>query len=116
TDCVPLFQLLERAHTEGRQLIAIAMGRAGVATRILGPGRGAFLTYAAPEDGPATAPGQFSSRELTDVYRIAQIDRKTDVFGLVGFPALHSVSPQVQNAAFAAAHFNAVYIPFETKD
>ena len=116
TDCLPLFQLLERAHTEGRQLIAIAMGHAGVATRILGPSRGAFLTYAAPEDGRATAPGQFSWREMSDVYRIAQIDRKTEVFGLVGFPAFHSFSPHIQNAAFAAAELNAVYLPLEAKD
>src|SRR5882724_2484743 len=46
TDCLPLFRLLERARSEGREMIAIAMGTAGIVTRILGPSRGAFLTYA----------------------------------------------------------------------
>ena len=41
-DCIPIFQLLERARREGRELIAIAMGNGGIATRILGPSRGAF--------------------------------------------------------------------------
>src|SRR3990172_12174926 len=46
-DCLPLFSLLERARSEGREMIAIAMGNAGLLTRILGPTRGAFLTYGA---------------------------------------------------------------------
>src|SRR5436305_1287086 len=43
-DCLPVFQLIDRARNEGREIIAIAMGNAGLATRILGPSRGAFLT------------------------------------------------------------------------
>src|SRR6185436_4243499 len=33
-DCLSIFKLLERARDDGRNLIAIAMGSAGVATRI----------------------------------------------------------------------------------
>ena len=44
TDCLPVLRLLERARSEGRVMIAIAMGEAGILTRILGPSRGAFLT------------------------------------------------------------------------
>ena len=44
TDCLPGFRLLERAHREGREIIAIAMGTSGIMTRILGPSRGSFLT------------------------------------------------------------------------
>lgn len=116
TDCLPLFQLLERAHGDGRQLIAIAMGQAGLATRILGLSRGAFLTYAAIAPDRGTAEGQLTVAELTELYRIAQIDRQTQVFGLVGLPVSHSVSPHMHNAAFAAAELNAVYLPFEVKD
>src|SRR5438445_2523885 len=43
-DCLRIFHLLERARRDGREMIAIAMGEAGVVTRILGPSRGAFLT------------------------------------------------------------------------
>ena len=45
-DCLPVFQLLERGIRSGHEMIAIAMGASGLATRILGPSRGAFLTYA----------------------------------------------------------------------
>ncbi len=116
TDCIPVFQLLDRARKDGREMIAIAMGTAGVATRILGPSRGAFLTYAALEDESATAPGQVSVRELRDVYRIGKIDRQTQIFGLMARPVSHSISPQMHNAAFGAVDINAVYVPFEVRD
>ncbi|MEP6818902.1 MAG: shikimate dehydrogenase [bacterium] len=115
-DCLPVFQLLERAREDGREMIAIAMGTAGVPTRILGPSRGAFLTYASLKNERETAPGQISARELSEVYRLEKIDRHTQIFGLVGWPVSHSVSPLIHNAAFAAAETNAVYIPFETRD
>jgi len=116
TDCISLFNLLERARTEGREMIAIAMGPAGIVTRILGPSRGAFLTYASLDGATATAPGQVSVRELREVYRLEEIDQQTKIFGLVGLPVSHSVSPHLHNAAFAAAGSNAVYLPFEVND
>jgi 3-dehydroquinate dehydratase / shikimate dehydrogenase len=116
SDCLPIFQLLERAREDGREMIAIAMGTAGVATRILGPSRGGFLTYASPDSKNATAPGQVSITELNEVYRIEKIDRHTQIFGLIGQPVSQSVSPLIHNAAFAAVGRNAVYIPFETGD
>ncbi len=115
-DCLPVFRLLDRARAEGRELISIAMGTAGIATRILGPSRGSFLTYAAREKERATAPGQITARELRETYRIEQLDRKTEIFGLVGSPVSHSVSPHIHNKAFAATQTNAVFIPFEVRD
>jgi len=115
-DCLPIFQLLERARADGREMIAIAMGAAGVATRILGPSRGAFLTYASLDIGTTTAPGQISVRELMEVYRLEKLDRHTQIFGLIGLPVSHSVSPLMHNAAFAATRRNAVYVPFETRE
>lgn len=116
TDCLPVFRLLERAQQENREMIAIAMGPAGIMTRILGPSRGSFVTYGSLDDESATAPGQVTARELREVYRIDQIDRQTEIFGIVGNPVGHSLSPYIHNAAFAAAQLNAVYIPFEVRD
>ena len=115
-DCVPVFQLLDRARSEGRDMIAIAMGNAGLATRILGPSRGAFLTYAALEDESATAPGQITAQKLRSVYNVEQIDRETMICGLVGRPVMHSVSPHMHTAAFRTAGINGVYLPLEVHD
>jgi 3-dehydroquinate dehydratase/shikimate dehydrogenase len=112
-DCLGMFRLLERASREGREIIPIAMGAAGIATRILGPSRGAFLTYAAVDEKTATAPGQITARELRETYRIEKLNRRSEIFGLIGLPVFHSISPQIHNAAFAATGMNAVYISFE---
>jgi 3-dehydroquinate dehydratase/shikimate dehydrogenase len=116
TDCLPIFDLPGRAQSEGREIIAIAMGPAGVMTRILGPSRGSFLTYGSLGHESATAPGQVTARDLRQIYRIDQIDRDTEIFGIIGKPVGHSLSRQIHNAAFAAAKVNAVYLPFEVTD
>src|SRR5882762_5213908 len=116
TDCLQVFQILERALKDGREMIAIAMGTAGLPTRILGPSRGAFLTYAALANQTGTAPGQISARELKQVYRMERIDRQTQIFGLIGLPVGHSISPWMHNAAFEAMAINAVYLPFEVQN
>ncbi len=115
-DCLAIFRLLERAQQDERELIAIAMGEAGMMTRILGPPRGSFLTYAARDNETSTAPGQVSARELRDVYRINKIDLQTEIFGVVGSPVSHSLSPRIHNAAFEFTGMNAVFIPFEVRD
>ncbi|HEX2271844.1 MAG TPA: shikimate dehydrogenase, partial [Pyrinomonadaceae bacterium] len=115
-DCIPVFQLLDRARSEGREAIAIAMGNAGLATRILGPSRGAFLTYAALQDGSATAPGQITAQKLRSLYHVDKLDRETMICGLAGLPVMHSVSPHMHNAAFQSSGINGVYLPFEVRD
>jgi 3-dehydroquinate dehydratase/shikimate dehydrogenase len=115
-DCLPIFDLLERARRDGREIIAIGMGTAGAATRILGPARGAFLTYGSLGKERATAAGQLSIEELTNIYGVEKLTRETAITGLVGRPVAHSISPQIHNAAFASLGTNAVYIPFEVRD
>jgi 3-dehydroquinate dehydratase / shikimate dehydrogenase len=116
TDCIAAFNLLDRAHSEGREMIAIAMGTPGIITRVLGPCRGAFLTYGALETESATAPGQVTARELRTLYRIDRISRETRIMGLAGLPVTHSLSPYMLNAAFESAEFDGVYMPFEVRD
>lgn len=115
-DCIRVFNLLDRARNEGRELIAIAMGNAGIATRILGPSRGSFLTYGALDDESATAPGQINARKLRSLYHVDTIDTETMICGLVGLPVMHSVSPHIHNAAFVSKGVNGVYLPLEVRD
>lgn len=115
-DCLPVFHLLERAANEGKNLIALAMGEAGLTTRILGPSRGSYLTYGALEVGSGTAAGQPTVEQLRSLYRIDKINRQTQIFGLVGSPVMQSISPHVHNSAFEVEGVDAVYIPFEVKE
>jgi len=40
------------------------------------------------------------------------VDGKTKVFGIIGFPVKHTFSPYIHNAAFKSLKINAVYVPF----
>jgi 3-dehydroquinate dehydratase/shikimate dehydrogenase len=116
TDCLSIFRLLEHARREGREMIAVAMGGAGVMTRILAPARGAFLTYGALDEAQQSAPGQIMASELRELYRVQKLNRQTEIMGIVGSSVLHTLSPHLHNAAFETLGMNAVYIPFEVKD
>ncbi|HEX3559565.1 MAG TPA: shikimate dehydrogenase [Pyrinomonadaceae bacterium] len=116
TDCIAVLRLLEPARRVGREVIAVAMGEAGLLTRVLAPSRGAFLTYGSLDAAQATAPGQVGARELRELYRVHEITDRTLVTGLVGSPVSHSFSKHMHNAAFAARGLDAVFIPFEVAD
>ena len=44
------------------------------------------------------------------------VDQHTKLYGVVGYPIGHSLSPTMHNTAFAAAGLNALYLAFETRD
>lgn len=106
SDCV---QLLDLGAQAGREtgLILIGMGEYGLATRVLAGRFGSSWTYA----GALAQLGQIDAATLLGRYRFRKIDSQTEVYGLVGSPIAHSVSPAMHNAAFEAARVNAVYLP-----
>jgi shikimate dehydrogenase len=44
------------------------------------------------------------------------MDQHTDIYGVMGYPLIHSLSPTMQNAAFLEKGLNAIYLAFETKN
>jgi 3-dehydroquinate dehydratase / shikimate dehydrogenase len=48
------------------------MGERGVATRLLAPKLGGFLTFGALAAGSESAPGQPTVQQLRDLYRLPQ--------------------------------------------
>ena len=44
------------------------------------------------------------------------INQYTELYGVIGNPVKHSLSPLMQNAAFSKAGINAVYLAFESDD
>jgi shikimate dehydrogenase len=53
---------------------------------------------------------------MIDRYRFRDIGPSTLVFGVVGTDVLHSLSPVMHNAAFAALGMDAVYVPLRAAD
>jgi 3-dehydroquinate dehydratase/shikimate dehydrogenase len=93
------------------RLVALAMGPLGVASRILGGRYRAPFTFASPADGREAAPGQLPAAVLADTYRVRSISPLTRVYGLLGSDVLRSLSPAIQNRAFAERAQDAVYVP-----
>ena len=91
--------------------IALAMGEAGVISRILAGKLGAFGTFAALDAATRSAPGQPTLDEFVGLYRAKSLTPETHVYGVIGCPVGHSMSPAIHNAAFAAAGMDACYVP-----
>jgi 3-dehydroquinate dehydratase/shikimate dehydrogenase len=109
SDCVPLLDL--GAQIGRRGTVLIGMGECGLATRVLARQFGSIWTYA----GGMRGVGQLTPAEL-DGYRFRSVTDVTNVYGLVGSPIAHSVSPAMHNAAFAADQIDAVYLPLPAAD
>jgi len=111
TDCLPLQEIAASAGHHERTIL-IAMGEAGIVTRVLAGRFGSAWTYA----GNLGQANQVSADTLLDEYRFESIGPDTEIYGLVGSPVSHSVSPAMHNAAFAATGRDAVYLPLLASD
>ncbi len=110
-------RVLEVARNSGsKPLVVLAMGEAGLPTRVLSLARHAPFTYAAPPSAAGTAPGQVSARLLRRQYRAERLTADTAVYGVIANPVGHSISPAVHNRAFQARRVDAVYLPFQVEE
>lgn len=107
-DVMTLFRINEELKSVPK--IIIGMGEWGVATRILYKKMGSILTFGS--NGKAVAPGMISARELKHLYRADKLNENTGIYGIVGNPVMHSLSPQIHNPGFQRINYNAVYVPF----
>ncbi|MFN0110645.1 MAG: shikimate dehydrogenase [Blastocatellia bacterium] len=113
-DCLETLKLIE--HAQGKKpVIALAMSLAGLTTRILSLSRGAMLTFGSLRRGSESAAGQPTVDDLRRLYRVKQIDRQTEIFGIIGNPVGHSRSPLMHNRALEQIGRNGVYLPFEVQ-
>lgn len=62
--------------SEHDQVVVVGMGEIGKSVRIASPMLGGLFTFAAPEDGKETAPGQIEFNALRDIYLTLGIVKK----------------------------------------
>ncbi len=102
-------RLLGLAHGSDR-VVAVPMGEIGLPGRILALRKGSALVYAPV--AAATAPGQVGLLDMKELYRVHTLTRKTRVYGVIGNPIGHSLSPLLHNTGYVVAGKDAVFLPF----
>jgi 3-dehydroquinate dehydratase/shikimate dehydrogenase len=107
SDTLPLLEI-----AKGGGAVVVGMGDAGVPSRLLASSFGSRWTYA----GDGVAPGQVPAARMLDEFRFRAVGARTALYGVVGNNVMHSVSPAMHNAAFAAAGLDAVYVPLLAAD
>jgi 3-dehydroquinate dehydratase/shikimate dehydrogenase len=105
---------LQRAATVPTAVIA--MGDFGEPLRILYRKYGGALTFGSISAGAGTAPGQPTVEDLVRFYRVATIERSTEVFGVIGDPVSHSKSPRIFNEIFRHLGADARYVRIRVDD
>jgi 3-dehydroquinate dehydratase type I len=68
-DNLTILSLIPFAKARKQEIVAFCMGEKGKISRIYSPFLGAAWTYASLDQGRASAPGQLTVRELTDIWK-----------------------------------------------
>jgi len=110
TDNVRIYQLLQQSQTP---TISFCMGELGIISRILYKRFGSYLTFASLQAGKESAPGQINIHELLNTYQARRQDTHSAIYGLIGNPVSHSISPVIHNTLFKELNFNGIYVPFK---
>ncbi len=110
TDNIRIFELLSTANLP---IISFCMGELGYISRILTKKFGGILTFASLEKGKESAPGQLTVDELSGTYHFKNINKETKLYGIIGNPVSHSMSPAIHNASFMGKGLNSVYVPLK---
>ncbi len=113
TDNIRIFELLKSAKVP---TISFCMGESGYISRILTGKFGGVLTFASLEKGKESAPGQLTADELSKIYHFKEINRETKLYGVIGNPVSHSMSPAIHNVAFSEKELNNIYVPLNIAD
>jgi 3-dehydroquinate dehydratase / shikimate dehydrogenase len=96
-----------------RDVLAFANGRSGHWTRLIAPHVGAPVVFGWMGDTIGSS-GEPSVWSLASDYGFPELRRPTQLFGIVGDPVFHSLSPRIHNAGHRSLNSPGLFVPFET--
>lgn len=96
---------------ERRDVTAFCTGLSGAWTRLVAPRLGAPVVYGAAGE-IAGAPGQPTIRRLVEDFGLPALPPVEALFGVVGNPVSHSLSPRIHNTAYRELGIPALFLPF----
>lgn len=113
-----LVRLLRWMETLSNEIpfIILGMNDLGQPSRFLSAFLGNQWTYVAENGVKKVAPGQFTLREAREAYRLDQCGEGTQIYGIIGNPVVHSLSPAIHNRLFRHYDLNKVYLPLLLDD
>jgi len=109
-------QFAALARADRQRAIAIGMGEAGEASRVLYKILGGWATFAGSEDGRQSAPGQLPASIMKKVFRSDKRTPRTKVFALVGNPVSQSKGIYIHNPLYRRMGKDAIYCRFRVDD
>jgi 3-dehydroquinate dehydratase/shikimate dehydrogenase len=105
-------RVLNLIRNAKKPTVAHCMGDFGFPSRILSLKYGSPFMYCAFNTERSIAPGLPSFDDVKNLYHIDAINADTQVFGVIGDPVGHSLSPLLHNKLFRKLGVNAIYLPF----
>ncbi|HEX2463879.1 MAG TPA: type I 3-dehydroquinate dehydratase [Thermoanaerobaculia bacterium] len=94
-----------------RDVLCFAAGESGVWTRYIAPYLGAPILLGAA-GAKAGAPGQPTVARIARDYPFPELPAVDTLYGIVGNPVAHSLSPRLHNGAYRALGIAALFVPF----
>jgi 3-dehydroquinate dehydratase/shikimate dehydrogenase len=91
--------------------IAYSSGRIGFWSRVVAPHLGSPMVFGAVEGGGGVE-GEPSISRLIDDYGLPALAPLKEIYGIVGSPVGHSLSPYLHNAAYRELEHPAMFFPF----
>lgn len=102
-------------HALGRaDTIAYADGALGFWSRLVAPHLGAPIIFGLVSNGPAI-PTEPTINKLIEDYGLPGLLPLEAIYGIVGSPVFHSLSPRLHNAAYRALNYPALFVPFQVE-
>jgi 3-dehydroquinate dehydratase/shikimate dehydrogenase len=105
-------RLLDLLRTAPKPTVALCTGDMGLPSRILSLSLGAPFTFAAFNKERGVTPGMPSFDDMQNLYCADRLHAQTALYGVIGDPIAHSLSPLIHNKALRHLGLDAVYLPF----
>ena len=112
TDNIKIYQLLHQSKNQQSLSVWVNMALLVVSCIKIWQ----LFDLASLQRGKESAPGQISIHELLNTYHIGKQDGQTAIYGLIGNPVSHSISPIIHNTLFNEMGFNSIYVPFKVNN
>ncbi len=97
-----------------RDLIAYAAGQTGFWNRLVAARLGAPVVFGAIAK-EKRGRGEPTITQLIEDYGLPRITPIEEIYGIVGSPVHHSLSPRLHNAAYRAVGRSALFVPFHVE-